>query len=273
MTEQLFFAGDAREALAHFLIKGERARVAYLDPPFLTGRDFGAYRDEADRESLLQTLGETLALCREALCEDGSLYLHIDHRLSAHARLLLDRIFGEARFLNEIIWAYQSGGRSTRRYSRKHDTILLYGKGKDSFFCPSAVGTPRGQARSNHMRRGTDEQGRTFSAIRSGGKEYIYFDDELVPPGDVWTDIPHLQQRDPERTGYPTQKPLRLLERVLLASSREGDWVIDPFCGSGTTLAAALRLNRRGFGADTSPEALAAIQKRLPQEALTVIHS
>lgn len=273
MMGQTFFAGDARDGLRALLRSGERARVAYLDPPFLTGKNFGAYRDNLRRAELLALLGEALSLCREALADDGSLYLHVDHRLSPHARLLMDEVFGEDRFMNEIIWAYQSGGRSRLHYSRKHDTILLYGKGKRALFLPEAVGVPRGEARSNHMRRGVDEAGRAYSAIRSGGREYRYFDDELVPPGDVWTDIPHLQQRDPERTGYPTQKPLKLLERVLSASSREGDLAIDPFCGSGTTLMAAHRLGRRGFGVDSSPASLETVQKRIPKEALTIFLS
>ena len=267
---QTFFQGDARDALRWFLDRGLRARVAYLDPPFLTGKDFGAYRDAMRREDWVELLRDVLVLCREALTEDGSLYLHIDHRTSAYARLLLDEVFGGDCFLNEIIWAYQSGGRSTRHYSRKHDTIFFYGRSGHTFFRPHLVGLPRGEARSNHMRRGVDDAGRAYSSIRTAGQEYRYYDDELVPPGDVWTDISHLQQRDPERTGYPTQKPLRLLERVLLPSSEEGDWVIDPFCGSGTTLHAAHRLGRRGFSADVSPASLDAVRARLGEEVTAV---
>ncbi len=262
--------GDARDGLRLFLMGEHRARAAYLDPPFLTGKDFGAYNDSLSREEWLALMRETLSLCRDALTVDGSAYLHVDHRVSAHARLLLDEVFGEDHFMNEIIWAYQSGGRAKAHYSRKHDSIFLYRKGRKALFRPEKVSTVRALARNNHMRRGMDEQGRTFSSMRSAGKEYRYYDDDLVPPGDVWTDISHLQQRDPERTGYPTQKPLKLLERILLASSEEGDWVLDPFAGSGTTLAAAHVLARRCFGADMAPEALSAVKKRLPEGSLAI---
>ena len=103
------------------------------------------------------------------------------------------------------------------------------------------------------MRRGTDADGREYSAILSAGKEYRYYDDEGVAPSDVWDDIPHLQQRDPERTSYPTQKPEKLLRRVILCASRPGDAVLDVFSGSGTTLAAAHKLGRLFIGADRSP--------------------
>ncbi len=258
-----FCHADARDGLRAFVGAGEKARLAYLDPPFLTGKDFGAYQDNEARAQWLDTMRETLKLLREALTRDGSLYLHVDYRLSAHARLLLDEVFGEKNFRNEIIWAYQSGGRSRTHFSRKHDVIYLYANGPKMYLDLSAVSVPRGEARQNHMKRGTDEDGRAFSSIRSGGKEYRYYDDEPVPPGDVWTDISHLQQKDPERVGYPTQKPLKLLERIVLASSAPGDIVMDPFCGSGTTLVAAHRLARRGFGIDRSPEAKLAVEKRM----------
>ena len=121
------------------------------------------------------------------------------------------------------------------------------------------------------MARGQDEQGRMFSRIVSNGKEYRYYDDEPVYPGDVWTDIGWLQQRDPERTGYATQKPLKLLERLLLPVTKPGDLVVDLCCGSGTTLEAAQQLDCRFAGLDVNPEAIAIALSRLKTDNLTVI--
>ena len=110
-----------------------------------------------------------------------------------------------------------------------------------------------------------------YSSIVSGGREYRYYDDEPVYPGDVWSDIGHLQQRDPERTGYTTQKPLKLLERLILPTTSEGDWVVDLCCGSGTTAEAAQKLGRRFACLDLSPEAVAVSLSRIRAENLTVI--
>lgn len=164
--------------------------------------------------------------------------------------LLCDEIFGEDMFLNEIVWSYESGGRAKKYFSRKHDTILLYARSKDYHFDLRRVPLVRAEHRKNQMRRCVDENGRSYSQITTGGKVYRYYDDAPVYPGDVWSDISHLQQKDPERTGYPTQKPLKLLERLLLPVVREGDMVADLCCGSGTAMEAAqslgLPLCRRG---------------------------
>ena len=149
--------------------------------------------------------------------------------------------------------------------------ILLYAKTKHYFFDITRVGVPRGEKRRNHMARSRDEQGRMFSRIVSNGKEYRYYDDELVYPGDVWTDIGYLQQRDPERTGYATQKPLKLLERLLLPVTNPGDLVVDPCCGSGTTAEAARMLDCRFAVMDMNPEAVAVTLNRLAPDNLTVI--
>lgn len=266
-----FVLGDAAQGLVALAKRGFTAQVVYIDPPFLTGKDFGAYDDRLPRKELLGLLGRVLTQAHGMLAADGCLYLHIDHRINAHCRLLLDEIFGEENFRNEIIWAYQSGGRSTRQYSRKHDTIFLYSRSANMLFLPENVAIPRVKVRNNHMRRGVDEQGRGYSSIRSAGKEYRYYDDEGVPPDDVWCDIPHLQQKDPERTGYPTQKPSALLRRVILASSREGHGVVDPFSGSGTTMAVAQSLGRAAAGVDQSPLALLSLRKRMENANLEVL--
>jgi DNA modification methylase len=283
-TEELHAAGGdgsfilakAEDALGSLLQRYENSvRLIYLDPPFCTGESFRMkigkgknaqtvvlYEDKLDEQSYLAWLETILTGCHRLLDARGSIYLHLDYRMSHKARLLLDRIFGESNFMNEIIWAYKSGGRATRCYPRKHDTILFYRKSKKVLFNIAAVGTPRGQERRNHMKRFIDEDGRVGFSIRSNGKTYTYYEDSLIYPSDVWADIEHLQQKDRERTGFLTQKPEALLKRIIAASSEPGDLVLDLFSGSGTTAAVATRLNRRFIAVDQSPVACALLRRR-----------
>jgi len=271
-----FYLARAEEALPALLAAYRgRVQVVYLDPPFGTGDTFHirlgagrrqlslpAYADDMEETAYLGWMRAILTGARELLCESGSLYLHIDYRMSAKLRLLLDEVFGAQNFMNEIIWCYKSGGRSTRYYPRKHDTILFYRKSAKVYFDIAAVGRPRGPEKRNHMKRFIDEDGRICFSIRSAGKLYTYYEDTPVYPSDVWDDIEHLQQKDSERVGYATQKPEALLSRVILASSRPGDLVCDLFSGSGTTAAAAGKLGRRFLAADASPLALYTLRAR-----------
>ena len=276
-----FVSARAEEALAGLLDSyRESAQVVYLDPPFGTGDVFHvrvstqkrlftipAYSDQLGEEEYLRWMRVVLTGARELLCESGSLYLHIDYRMSAKLRLMLDEIFGAQNFMNEIVWCYKSGGRSTRYYPRKHDTILFYRKSARVYFNISAVGHPRGAEKRNHMRRYIDEEGRICFTIRSAGKLYTYYENTPMYPSDVWDDIEHLQQKDKERVGYATQKPEALLNRVILASSRPGDLVCDLFSGSGTTACAASKLGRRFLALDASPCSLYILRARQLQYA------
>lgn len=271
----IFFLDRAEEAAAALAAKEpESLRLVYLDPPFGTGDSFSmrpggkgkrsipTYTDKLGAAAYLDMMRAVLGACRTLLKEDGSLFLHVDQRKSAHMRLLLDEIFGADNFVNEIIWAYKSGGRSTRHFSYKHDTIFFYRKSRKHCFNIERAGVPRGPQRRNHMKRGVDAEGRIFYSIRSGSKTYTYYEDSLVYPSDVWDDIEHLHQRDPERTGYNSQKPEALLKRILEVASGEGDAVADFFSGSGTTAAVAAKLGRRCISADASPIALAVLRTR-----------
>ena len=263
-----------------------QVQMVYLDPPFGTGKRFDmkvrigekgyrtgspsipvlAYDDRwPDRAEYLAMMRRTLEIARALLKKEGTIFLHIDSRMHAHMRLLMDEIFGESNFLNEIIWSYQTGGRARTYFPRKHDIILFYAKSRSYYFNLKGVPMERTQARSNHMRRGVDEDGRSYRSIVSAGKEYRYYDDEPAYPGDVWDDISHLQQKDPQRTGYETQKPLKLLERIIRCSTQEGDLVCDLFSGSGTTAVAAAQLGRRFLCMDQSPLAIASTVKRMRQ--------
>lgn len=260
-----FFLGRA-EFLAPELTGayGGKVKLIYMDPPFGTGDAFhikpmGAkeklvvpvYLDKLAEADYMAMMRAVLTACRELLAPDGSIYLHIDYRMNAKLRLLMDEIFGEANFLNEIVWTYKSGGRSLKHYARKHDTILFYRKSPAVYFNIAAVGIPRGPQKRNNMKRTVDENGRVCFSIRSGGKTYTYYEDTPIFPSDVWDDIEHMHQRDPERTGFATQKPEALLRRMILASSREGiSWRIS------SPAAARRRPRPRPLAGATSPPTL-----------------
>jgi site-specific DNA-methyltransferase (adenine-specific) len=269
--------GDKSSVLAALLSEfAGQVNLIYIDPPFMTGRDFKsgsqlAYSDKWDNDldAYLQWLYETFMLLRLLLAVDGSIYVHLDWRVTHYARLLLDEIFGFTSnadgpgFKNEIIWHYQSGGRSLKHYARKHDTILLYSKSAKYCFHAERIGERRGAQKRNHMKKWVDTNGHIHWTIRSAGRIYTYDEDTLMTPSDVWSDISHLHQKDPERNGYATQKPAALLERIILASSEQNDLVLDCFCGSGVTPTMAERLGRRWIACDQSELALKMTREQL----------
>jgi adenine specific DNA methylase Mod len=188
------------------------------------------------------------------LSRRGSLYVHLDWRSVHYVKILLDELFGRENFLNEIIWSYRSGSRPSNWFPRKHDNILLYAKDAGQHVFHLQRG---GEFRTLDMKRAPD--GRPFKQTRNGP---LFFHPDGPAISDVW-EIPFLSTVAAERTGYPSQKPESLLERLILASSNEGDLVADFFCGSGTTLAVAQRLNRRWLGCDINPAAIEIARRRL----------
>ena len=268
-----FLLGRAEELAPELMGEYEgRVRLICIDPPFGTGETFSIKPAGAKQKLIVPVYSDSLGSVSRYDAKgasrlpppaaDGSIYLHIDYRMSAKLRLMMDEIFGEENFLNEIIWTYKSGGRSLRHYSRKHDTILFYRKSPSVYFDIAAVGMPRGPQKRNNMKRTVDADGRVCFSIRSGGKTYTYYEDTPIYPSDVWDDIEHMHQRDPERTGFATQKPAALLRRMILASSKEGDLVADFFSGSGTTAAAASALGRHYLAVDSSPAAMGMLRRR-----------
>ncbi len=256
--------------------------LIYIDPPFMTGRNFTsgsqlAYHDtwNHDLDVYLQWLYEVFVWLHRLLTAHGSLYVHLDWRAVHYARVMLDEIFGSTLdgegpgFKSEIIWHYQSGGRSQKHFARKHDTILLYTRSAHYCFHAERIGERRGTQKRNHMRKQVEADGRTSWTIRSAGRVYTYHEDTLMTPSDVWNDISHLHQKDPERNGYATQKPEALLERIILASSEKGDIVLDCFCGSGVTPVVAQRLGRRWIACDQSQLAIQVTRQRLLTNAHT----
>ena len=268
-------------------ISSQSIHLIATDPPFNKDRNFGdAFRDrwswEADVpdewsdtikrnhpalwaviETARLTADESMGayLCwlairllemRRILRDDGSLFLHIDHTTHAYVKLLLDAIFGAGNFRNEIVWYYKTGGVSKRWFGRKHDTILFYSKSGRYTFHPQ-------QEKSYLSHR------YSFSNIELGEDENGVY--RMAAMRDVW-DIPALRGNQPEATGYPTQKPLALYERIIKAASNEGDIVLDPFCGSGTTVVAAERLGRRWLAADLWDGTYEMLLARLAVEGL-----
>ena len=253
--------GDALDVLGG-LADGALDAI-YVDPPFGTGtvrrgRQL-AYRDRADDpDAFVAWLAPHLEHCRRALAPHGSLLVHLDYRAVHYVKVALDRLFGRARFVNEIVWCYAVGGKSRRGFGRKHDTILWYARGDDWAFYPDAVRIPR--RGGSHMRLVGGVQEKTD---RRTGRVYRYPVSAGKVPEDWWTDIETLNHSDRERTGWPSQKPERLVERLLAAVTRPGDRVGDWCVGSGTTAAVAQRTGRRFVASDRAPEAVALAARRL----------
>jgi site-specific DNA-methyltransferase (adenine-specific) len=267
-TEDLILFGDNLELLPRFA--DESFQLVYLDPPFNTGgtqrrrtlettaavdgdrvgfqgRRYAtrllaesSYRDSF--EDYLAFLEPRLREARRLLTQSGTLYFHIDYREAHYCKLLLDELFGRECFLNEIVWAYDYGARARRRWPAKHDTILVYVKDPERYhFDSEAVD------REPYMAPGL-----VTAEKAARGKL----------PTDVWwhTIVPPTGN---EKTGYPTQKPEGIVRRMVLASTRAGDWCLDFFAGSGTLGAVAAKLGRRYVLIDSSPEAVAVARARL----------
>ena len=275
--------GDNLPVMAALLPEFEgRINLIYADPPFFTNRKFAArigrgedsrkpdqwqlvegYQDNwSDLDSYLDFLYQRLALMYRLLAPHGTLYLHLDWHADAYARLLLDEIFGADHLLNEIIWAYHGPSPIRTAFNRKHDTILSYVKGNSYTFNADAVREPYHQNTVN-----------TFRSSRKAGFGKI---PDLVRgkvPEDWWY-FPVVARLHNERTGYPTQKPVALLERIILASSNPGELVADFFSGSGTTALAAAQRGRQFIAVDQTFRAIHTTRNRLVEtsSSFTIEH-
>ncbi len=265
--------------------------LAYLDPPFDTGVDqlrsvrlrhpgapvvsIPQYGDRWAGDDYLGFMYERLALVRDLLAPHGQIWVHCDARRSHHLRCLLDELFGPSRFLAEIAWDLGNGARGRRFYSLQHNTLIAYARGPTWTFRPDEprlrVPFAPGSLATHFRER--DADGRRIRRRRIGGREYVYRADEGRLIGSVWADIPSMVANAPvmaESTGYPTQKPERLLERILAGSTLPGSCVLDPFLGSGTTAVAAARLGRRFVGIDAAGGAIETALARLAAEPASV---
>lgn len=241
-------------------VKG-KVKLIYIDPPFATKSDFGgkdgeySYTDKVDRAHFLETLRERLIYLRELLADDGSIYVHLDQKMSSYVKVIMDEIFGKDRFINEIVWFYRTGGSGKSEFAKKHDSILLYSKGAKYVF--------------NQLKEKayTKSKSRKAGIVDYGAGTAEFFEDEKgvynwVNMLDVW-EISYINSQSDERIGYPTQKPESLIERIINSSSNAGDIVMDCFAGSGTTVAVAEKLGRRWIGCDFGKHSIYTIQKRI----------
>jgi site-specific DNA-methyltransferase (adenine-specific) len=248
-----------------------RIDLIYADPPFNTGRAYptrigrsedsrrpGTWKKTAgyddrwdDSAAYLDMLGPRLEAMYRLLAPSGTLYLHVDWRASAHAKVLLDEIFGRDRLLNEIIWIYHGPSPIKSAFKRKHDTLLVYTKSSRYTFNADAVRVPYDDATRKAF----------ASSPRAGFGKVPDLARGKVP--EDWWYFPVVARLHGERTGYPTQKPMALMERIILASSKKGDLVADFFGGSGTTAVAAARYSRRWILCDQSPIAVETAYRRL----------
>lgn len=265
-------------------------KLIYIDPPFDVGADFSmdieigkdtftkqpsvleelAYRDTWGKgtDSFIAMIYERLSLMRDLLAEDGSIYVHCDYRVSHFVRLCLDELFGKESFLNQISYSYGAGGNPSNFFPRKHDDIFYYSKSQKPVFHKDGkiMRVPYDQSTLDTHYKHVDASGRKYRVQKVNGKEYITYADEGKLVTDVWVDIGAQNATSPiskEYTGYPTQKPEKLLERCIFASTNEGDIVCDFFVGSGTTLAVAEKLGRKWIGSDLGKFAIHTTRKRM----------
>ena len=237
--------------------------LIYCDILYGTGKDFMDYKDlypmrEIIEEHYLPRLKEMHRILKNT----GSIYLQMDSRISHWVRCLLDEVFGYGNFRNELIWCYNTGGKSKKWFSKKHDVILWYSKSNKYKFFPDAISEKRGTQKRNNLKK-IIENGETFYVCRANGKEYRYSENDSILLNDWWIDIPQMQQHHPDRTGYYSQKPKELIERIIMASSNEGDLVADFYSGSFTTAVVCNELNRNFIGCDINPNAYEIGKKRV----------
>lgn len=265
------------------IVKPASVELAYLDPPFKVEKSFGArltrgssrargpvaYHDTwPSLEGYLAWLEERIVVVRESLSDAGTMWLHLDQRAVHEAKVACDRIFGPRQFRGEVIWVPGNGSKSRTGPGMSHQTILLYARGKTPVWNAKdpALRAPFAATSLEMHFTSVDADGRRYRDRIVNDKTYRYYADEGRALGSVWTDCPSMAANTPllrETTGYPTQKPQKLLDRIVRASSRPRALVIDPFCGSGTTLVAAASAGRRFVGSDVGDLAIKTTRARL----------
>lgn len=237
-------------------------RLVYIDPPFATKQDFSnkdskAYSDKLAGAEFLEWLRKRLILLREVLADDGSIYVHLDWHKAHYVKVLMDEIFGEGNFCNEIVWYYRRWNIAGKYFARNHDTIFWYTKNKGNHVF-NQMYIPKSEKSS--------AQGKAWKSVigEDGKRRSIQTDEKTkgVPMPDTW-EISMINPVAKERIGYPTQKPEKLLERIIKSSSNNGDLILDCFGGSGTTAAVAEKLGRRWITVDAGKLSIYTIQKRI----------
>lgn len=246
-------------------------RLIYIDPPFATRKEFKArgeeqiaYADKLSGATFIEFIRKRLILAKELLSDDGCICVHLDNKMAHYIKIILDEIFNKNNFRNEIIWHYSTQGRPADRFAQKHDQIFVYGKTQNTFFNVEESKVAYSQDYIDSHFTDVDENGRKCRIRTDAGKTRIYYPEDGMIPNDVW-EIPYENSMSKNRTGYPTQKPEKLLEKIIKFATKEGDLVLDFFVGSGTTPAVAEKLNRRWIAVDVGKYAIYTTQKRLLQ--------
>ncbi|OGI25782.1 MAG: hypothetical protein A3J76_00980 [Candidatus Moranbacteria bacterium RBG_13_45_13] len=258
--------GDNLEILK--TLKDESVDLIYIDPPFFSNKNYEVvFGDEAEIRSFedrweggvnvyVEWMRDRVKELYRVLKPTGSFYLHCDWHASHHLRVMLDEVFGENNFRNEIIWCYRGAGYPKKDFGKRHDTIFRYSKTDDYVFNLDDVREEYAEATKERFSHyiGNIRKGRNFGLQK------------LNPLGkqpDDWWQIQPVAPSASERLGYPTQKPEALLEKIIKASSNKDDIILDSFCGCGTSLAVAQKLGRHWIGIDISPTAIKLVEKRL----------
>lgn len=256
LTNQLIY-GDNLEILP--TLEKESIDLIYIDPPFFSNRNYEIiWGDEAEIRSFedrwsgginvyIDWMKQRIIELHRVLKPTGSFYLHCDWHAGHYLKVMMDEVFGDSNFQNEIVWCYKTGGATERRFGRKHHNIFFYTKSSNYTF--------NLQKEKSYMMHEYGFKKSNFQKDEKGQYSWVIAKD--------WWEIPAIGSATKERLGYPTQKPELLLERIIKASSNKGDIILDAFCGCGTTLAVAQKLGRRWIGIDISPSAIALIKNRL----------
>lgn len=272
--------GDNLALLEELGQRGERVELVYMDPPFFTQRVHNRThrrRDEttgrmtrtharafddrwADLDSYLAALRERVARCRDLLTNDGCFVLHVDPTTSHYLKVMCDGLFGRDAFASEIVWRYRRWPAKTKNFQRMHDVLLRYQR--DPSQPPRFNQLYEPLAPSTRATWGTTKQLASFENGRRVRSTKTAEESPGTPMGDVW-EIGVIAPVAKERTGYPTQKPEKLLRRIIQSCSHEGDTVLDPYVGSGTTMVVAAQLKRSAIGIDQSSEAIDVTVERL----------
>jgi adenine specific DNA methylase Mod len=281
LVMQGLLAGDPSSGLESMRGKID---LIYIDPPFDSKADYRtkitlpnvdlsqkptvieqfAYADtwKDGTVSYLKMIYPRLVLMRELLSEKGSIYVHIDWHVGHYVKILLDDIFGKQNFVNEIVWCYTGASQAKTKFIQKHDVIFMYGKTVSRFFNWQDITIPYSEETIARTNRGAGETG-LYGANEAEEKHKNRLKDEGKIPEDWWKDIFRLQGNGLEKVNYQTQKPEKLLERIIKASSNENSIVADFFGGSGTTAAVAEKLGRRWISSDIGKPSIMVQRKRL----------
>jgi DNA modification methylase len=267
------YCGDNLEMLKE--VPDESIDLIYIDPPFNSNRSYETFwHDTQEKRAFEDSFGDAKAYIDymrprivelyRVLKKTGGFYYHCDWHAGHYVKIMLDEIFNFNNFQNEIIWSYHSGGASARRFGRKHDNIFWYTKSKEYTFNEEVARVPYTESTIAAYSKRDAEGVYKLIKHKDGSEEKVYA--KNLERGRILTDvweIPHIANWSSEKQGYPTQKPLVLLERIIAVGSNKGDVVLDAFCGCGTALIAAQKLGRKWIGIDISPTACRVMAQRL----------